>query len=80
MKSFLEQTTILSNPEFDQVDGSVERTLDDCIEFFHRFKQKCVLIVKFLHETHSSTSLFTLSNKYIKQCEQKKNQMNLTTN
>ena len=56
--------------EFDRVDGLVKRTSDDFAHFLHRFKNKCLLIVKFSQETHGTTSHFTLSKKNKNQYEQ----------
>ena len=36
--------------------------MDDCKHFCHRFKYKRVFVIKGLHETHVTTSSFTLTN------------------
>ena len=71
-----DKTYTYINPEFDQVDALVERTVDDCEQFFLRFICKCVFVVKLIHETHATTSYFTLSNKFQNQYEQKIESMN----
>ena len=53
------ETYAYLNPEFDQVDGLVERAVDDCTKDFHRFKHKRVFVIKYFHQTHETTSHFT---------------------
>ena len=36
-----EKTYTYINPDFEQVDNLVERAIDDCTKYFHRFKYKC---------------------------------------
>ena len=56
--------------EFDRGDGLVKITSDDFTHFFHRFKHKRLFVVKFSHETHGTTSHFTLSKTFQNQYEQ----------
>ena len=58
------------NLELDQRDGFFTRSIDDCSQFFHRFNYKCVIVVKFNHETHGTKTYFTSSNKFNIQFEQ----------
>ena len=52
------------NPDFEKVDNLVERVIDDCKKYFHRFKYKCVFVVKFNHATHGATNYFTITSMF----------------
>ena len=58
------------NLQVDHVYASVERTFDDCTKYFQRFKYKCVFVIKIFHQTHGTTSYFTLSNNLKNQHEE----------
>ena len=58
------------NPDFEKVDDLVKRAIDDCTQYFHRFKYKCEFVVKLTHARHGNTNHFTLSNKFKNQYEE----------
>ena len=58
------------NSDFEKVYNLVERAIDDCKKYFHRFKYKCVFVVKFNHTTHGTTNYFTITNNSKKQYEE----------
>ena len=58
------------NPDYERVDNLVKRAIDDCTKYFHRFKYKCVFVVKFFHTTHGTTNYFTITNNFKNQYEE----------
>ena len=58
------------NPDYERVDNLVKSAIDDCTKYFHRFKNKCELVVKFNHATHDTTNYFTITNKFKNQYEE----------
>ena len=52
------------NQNFEQIDTLVEIAFDDCTQHFHRFKGKCLFVVKFDHATHGTTHCFSITNKF----------------
>ena len=58
------------NPDFEKVDDLVRRAIEDCTKYFHRFKYKCVFVVKFNHATHDTTNHFTITNMFKNQYEE----------
>ena len=64
-----DKTYTYINPDFEKVDNLVKTAIDDCTKYFHRFKHKCVFIVKFYHATHGTTNYFTITNKFKNQYE-----------
>ena len=52
------------------MDDLVQRAIDDCTKYFHRYKYKCVFVVKFNHATHGNTNYFTLTNNFKIQYEE----------
>ena len=60
-----DKTFTYLNPEFDQVEGLVKRSMDDCTQYFHRFKYKCVYVIKINHASHGTINFSTLT----KNCE-----------
>ena len=65
-----DRTYTYINPDFERVDNLVKSAIDDCTQCFHRFKYKCVFVVKFNHATHNTTNYFTLTNKFKNQYEE----------
>ena len=65
-----DKTYTYINPDFEQVDNLVKRTIDECTQHFHRFKYKCEFVVKMNHATHGNTNYFTLTNKFKNQYEE----------
>ena len=61
--NFTNKTCKYLNPNFDQVDGLAKAAIDDCTKYFHNFNYKCVFVLEIFHQTHGTTSYFTLSNK-----------------
>ena len=59
-----DKTYTYINPDFEKVDNLVERAIDDCTKYFHRFKYICVFVVKFNHATHGTTNYFTKTNNF----------------
>ena len=59
-----DKTYTYINPDFEQVDKLIKRAIDECTQFFHRFKYKCEFVVKFKLATHGNTNYFTLTNKF----------------
>ena len=51
------------NPDFEQVDNLVTRAIDGCTKHFHRFKYKCVFVVKLNNATHGTTNFFIITKK-----------------
>ena len=58
------------NPDFEKVDNLVERAIEDCTKYFHRFKYKCVFVVKIIHASHGTTNYFTITNMFKNQYEE----------
>ena len=69
-KSQFRYIYIYINPDFEKVDNLVKRAIDDCTNYFHRFKYKCEVVVKFNRATHGKTNYFTLTNKFKNQHEE----------
>ena len=44
--------------KIDQVEGLLERAIDDFKQFFHRFKSKHVFVVKIFNEANGNISYF----------------------
>ena len=65
-----DKTYTYINPDFEKVDNLVERAIDDCRKYFHRFKYKCVFVVKFNHTTHGTTNFFTITKNFKNQYEE----------
>ena len=65
-----DKTYTYINPNFEQVDIVIKRAIDECTQHFHRFKNKCELVVKFNHATPGNTNYFTLTNKFKNQHEE----------
>ena len=65
-----DKTYTYINPDFEQVDNSIKRAIDECTQQFHRFKYKCEFVVKFNHATHGNTNYFTLTNRFKNQHEE----------
>ena len=65
-----DRTYTYINPDFAKVDDLVKRAIDDCTKYFHRFKYKCVFVVKFNHATHGTTNFFTITNMFKNQYEE----------
>ena len=65
-----DKTYTYINPDFGKVDNLVERVIDDCTKYFHRFKYKCEFVVKFNHATHGTTNYFTITNNFKNQYEE----------
>ena len=65
-----DKTYTYINPDFEKVDHLVQRAIDDCTKYFHRFKYKCVFVVKFNHATHGTTNYFTITNNFTNQYEE----------
>ena len=59
-----------NNPDFEKVDNLVQRTIDDCTKYFHRFKYECIFVVKFNHASHGTTNYFTITNIFKNQYEE----------
>ena len=59
-----DKTYTYINPDFEKVDNLVERAIDDCTKYFHRFKYKCEFVVKFNQSTHGTTNYFTITNNF----------------
>ena len=59
-----------NNPDFEKVDNLVQRAIDDCTKYFHRFKYKCIFVVKFNHASHGTTNYFTITNNFKNQYEE----------
>ena len=57
-----DKTNTYINPDFEKVDNLVEKAFDDCTKYFHRFKYKCIFVVKFNHASHGTTNYFTITN------------------
>ena len=57
------------NPDFEQVDNLIKRAIDECTQHFHRFRNKCDIVVKFNHATYGTTNYFTITNKFKNQYE-----------
>ena len=51
-----DKTYTYINPDFQKVDTLVERAIDDCSKYFHRFKYKCEFVVELNHATHGTTN------------------------
>ena len=49
-----DKTYTYINPDFEKVDNLVERAIDDCTKYFHRFIYKCEPVLKFNHATHGT--------------------------
>ena len=58
------------NPEFEKVNNLIKRPIDECTQYFHRFKYKCEFVVKLFHATHGNTNYFTLTNNFKNQHEE----------
>ena len=41
-----DKTYTYINPNFEQVDDLIKRTIDECTQHFHRFKYKCEFVIK----------------------------------
>ena len=54
--NLIDKTYTYINPDFEKVDNLVERAIDNCTKYFHRFKYKCEFVVKFNHGTHGTTN------------------------
>ena len=65
-----DRTYTYNNPNFEKVDNLVQRAIDDCTKYFHRFKYKCAFVVKFNHATHGTTNHFTITNMFKNQYEE----------
>ena len=65
-----DRTYTYINPDFERVDNLVQRAIDDCTKYFHRFKYKCVFVVKFNHASHGNTNYFTITNNFKNQYEE----------
>ena len=65
-----DKTYTYINPDFEKVDNLVERAIDDCTKYFHRFKYKCEFVVNINHATHGTTNYFTITNKFKNQYEE----------
>ena len=76
MKLFLKQKKNLTDkiqtyikPEFEKIVNLNKRAIDECTQYFHRFKYKCEFVVKFNHATQGNTNSFTLKNRFKNQHE-----------
>ena len=65
-----DRTYTYLNPDFEKVNNLVQRAIDVCTKYFHRFKYKCVFLVKFNHATHGNTNYFTITNMFKNQYEE----------
>ena len=65
-----DKTYTYINPDFEKVDNLVERVIDNCTKYFHRFKYICEFVVSFNHATHGTTNCFTIPNKFKNQYEE----------
>ena len=65
-----DKTYTYTNPNFEKVDNLIKRAIDDCRKYFHRFKYKCVFVVKFIHASHGTTNYFTITNMFKNQYEE----------
>ena len=65
-----DRTYTYINPDFEKVDNLVQRAIDDCTKYFHRFKNKCVFVVNFNHASHGNTNYFTITNMCKNQYEE----------
>ena len=65
-----DETYTYLNPQFDQVDGLVEKAIDDCEKHFQRYKWKWLFVVKFNHATRGTTNCFILANNFKNQYEE----------
>ena len=65
-----DKTYTYINPDFEKVDNLVQRAIDVCTKYFHRFKYKCIFVVKFNHSTHGTTNYFTITNMFKNQYEE----------
>ena len=65
-----DKTYTYINPDFEKVDNLVERAIDDCTKYFHRFKYKCEFVVKYNHAAHGTTNYFTITNRFKNQYEE----------
>ena len=68
--NFTDKTYTYINPDFEKVDDLVRRAIEDCTKYFHRFKYKCVFVVKFTHAAHGTTNYFTITNVFKNQYEE----------
>ena len=57
------------NPDFEQVDELVERTIDDCRQHFRRYKYKYVFVVNLSHATHGTTNYCSITDRFENQYE-----------
>ena len=48
----------------------LERAIDDCKKYLHRFKYECVFVVKTNHATHGTTTYLTITKDCKKQSEE----------
>ena len=65
-----DRTYTYNNPDFEKVDNLVQRAINDCTKYFHRFKYKCVFVVKFNRASHGNTNYFTITNNFKNQYEE----------
>ena len=65
-----DKTYTYINPDFEKLDNLVEGAIDDCTKYSHRFKYKCVFVVKFNHAAHGTTNHFTITNMFKNQYEE----------
>ena len=65
-----DKTNTYINPDFDKVDDLVERAIDDCTKYFHRFKYKREFVVKIDHASHGTTNYFTITIMFKNQYEE----------
>ena len=52
-----DKTYTYINPDFEKVDNLVERAIDDCTKYFHRFKYNCEFVVKIMQHMVLQTIL-----------------------
>ena len=65
-----DRTYTYNIPDFEKVDNLVQRAIDDCTKYFHRFEYKCIFVVKFNHASHGTTNYFTITNNFKNQYEE----------
>ena len=53
-----DKTYTYINPDFEKLDNSIKRAIDECTQNFHKFKYKCEFVVKLNQATHGNRNYF----------------------